>query len=355
MRVLSLRLFSRLLLASLPFALLAVSVQAEDAYSSASAVPSVSAAQSGVVTPHVRNKDAKYDIDRIGHRNIGSGLNLYSIEREEQLGQQLATTVDLTSKLVNDPVITEYVNRIGQIIVRHSDAQVPFTIKVIESDEINAFALPGGFFYVNTGLILAADNEAELAGLMAHEIAHVAARHATRAETRQQIWNALSVPLLYLGGPAGMALRSLAGVAGPMSFLKYTRDAEREADLLGVEYEYATGYDPQAFVQFFEKLQSRKKHSRKLVAKAFATHPMTDDRIRRAQKEIAIMLPTRSDYILDTSEFEEVKARLGSSLVSYHITHDGKPKLHRHTNDEPDSGAKSDDEQEPVLHRHPSG
>jgi predicted Zn-dependent protease len=220
------------------------------------------------------------------------------------------------------------VNRLGQRIVRHSDAQVPFTIKVIESDEINAFALPGGYFYVDTGLLLAADNEAELAGLMAHEVAHVAARHATREETRMQIWRYASLPLLYFGGPAGMVLQTAVGLAAPMSFMKFGRDAEREADLLGLEYEYATGYDPQAFVQFFEKLHRSEKRKQNLVAKAFATHPMTDDRIRRAQKEISTLLPGKTEYVVDTSEFQEVKARL-ARLMHERPSENGRPVLHR--------------------------
>jgi predicted Zn-dependent protease len=195
--------------------------------------------------------------------------------------------------------------------VRNSDARVPFIIKVIDNEEVNAFALPGGFFYVNTGLILAADNEAELAGVMAHEIAHVAARHATKNATRQEIFNLASIPLIFVGGPAGYAVRQFMGLAVPLSFLKFSRNSEREADLLGLEYQYASGYDPQEFVRFFEKLHSQeKKQKHGFMAKAFATHPMTGDRIKRAQEEIAKYLPPKEEYIVDTSEFDAVKARL---------------------------------------------
>jgi predicted Zn-dependent protease len=287
---------------------------------------------------------SKYDINHIGDRGVGNGPNMYSLEREQEMGHALAQDVEMRSKLITDPVITEYVNRLGQRIVRNSDAQVPFTIKVVESDEINAFALPGGYFFVDTGLILAADNEAELAGLMAHEVAHVAARHATRAETRMQIWRYASLPLLYFGGPAGMVLQTAMGLAAPMSFMKFGRDAEREADLLGLEYEYATGYDPQAFVQFFEKLHIKEKQKQNLVAKAFATHPMTEDRIRRAQKEISSMLPDKTEYVVDTSEFQEVKTRL-ARLMHERPSEDGRPVLHRRgpEEDTPTSG--------PTLHR----
>src|SRR5205823_6685019 len=245
----------------------------------------------------------------------GRGMgNWYSIEGEIRMGKQYAQQVEASVKLVQDPVVTEYVNRIGQNLVRNSDAQVPFTIKVVDSDELNAFALPGGFFYVNTGLILAAENEGELAGVMAHEIAHVAARHATRNATKSQIWNLISLPMVFVGGPAGMVLRQVAGVAVPMTFLKFSRDAEREADLLGMEYEYAAGYDPAALVNFFEKLDAQKKKPN-FMAKAFATHPMNHDRVKRAQKEIETMLPDRDEYVVTTSEFDEIKARVAQMIA----------------------------------------
>ena len=257
------------------------------------------------------NLPPKYNIDLIGQREVGGGLDFYSLDREMALGKQLSQEVEASARLVTDPVIDEYINRIGQNLVRHSDARVPFTIKVLDNQEVNAFALPGGFFYVDSGLILAADNEAELAGVMAHEIAHVAARHATKNMTRAQIWNIASVPLIFIGGPVAYAISEVAGLAVPLGFLKFSRDAEREADLLGLEYDYATGYDPQAFVQFFEKLNVEKK-KQNMIAKAFATHPMNVERIEAAQDEIRKYLPDRPEYIVDTSEFEDVKARLWS-------------------------------------------
>jgi predicted Zn-dependent protease len=255
------------------------------------------------------NLQPKYNVSLIGQRNVGSGLDFYSLDREIALGRSLANEVESSAKLVTDPIVTEYVNRIGQNLVRNSDARVPFTIKVLDNEEVNAFALPGGFFYVDSGLILAADNEAELAGVMAHEIAHVAARHATKNMTRAQIWNLASVPLIFVGGPVAYAVAEVAGLAVPLGFLKFSRDAEREADLLGLEYDYASGYDPQAFVQFFEKLNIEKKKPN-FVAKAFATHPMNVERIEDAQSEIRKYLPDRPEYVVDTSEFQSVKARL---------------------------------------------
>jgi len=286
--------------------------------------------------------DARYDIARIGDRGVGSKLNFYSIEKEEALGRELSQQVEQQAKLIKDPVVTEYVNRVGQALVQHSDAKVPFFIKVIDDEQVNAFALPGGFFYVNSGVLLAANNEAELAGVMAHEIAHVAARHSTRNATKQEIWNLASLPLIFVGGPITAAIRQAAGLLVPMSFLKFSRDAEREADFLGVEYEYAAGYDPTAFVDFFERLGAREKQKGGIVARAFSTHPMNDDRIRRTEEELQ-MLPPRDDYIVSTSEFEQVKSRL-IRLTRGRSINDGQtgPVLRKHT---------VEDDKSPVLRR----
>ena len=292
---------------------------------------------------------------------MGSGLDFYSLDREVALGRQLSQQVEMSARLVTDPVITEYVNRIGQNLVRNSDARVPFTIKVLDTEEVNAFALPGGFFYVNSGLILAADNEAELAGVMAHEIAHVAARHATKNMTRAQIWNMASVPLIFIGGPIAYAISEVAGLAVPLGFLKFSRDAERDADLQGLEYDYATGYDPQAFVEFFEKLNIEKK-KQSMVAKAFATHPMNVERIQAAQDEIRKYLPDRPEYVVDTSEFENVKARLASLENGHHLggakPEPGRPVLLKRTSsgssgDPGSSSQGSQDDGRPTLKRAP--
>jgi beta-barrel assembly-enhancing protease len=291
----------------------------------------------------------KYDVSRIGSRGIGNGVNFYSLEKETALGKELSIDVERQSRLIHDRVIEEYINRIAQNLVHNSDAKVPFIIKVIQNDEVNAFALPGGFFYVNSGLILAADNEAELAGVMAHEIAHVAARHATRGETKRNIWNLASMPLVFVGGPIGYAVQQAAGLAVPMGFMKYSRDAEREADLLGLEYGYMTGYDPAAFVQFFEKIRVLDKKKPNFLAKAFATHPMTEDRIRRAQDEIQTLLPAREEYIVDTSEFQEVKARLSMMVNNGQQIQLGRPTL-RH----PRQQKQEEDGDRPVLKKKPA-
>src|SRR5437879_2490089 len=254
--------------------------------------------------------DKKKDPEEIGDRDVGKGVNFYSLEKEIGLGKQLAQEVERQAKIIDDPVIAEYVSRVGQNLVRNSDAKVPFTIKVLDSEEVNAFALPGGFFFVNTGLILKAESEAELAGVMAHEIAHVAARHGTKQATRGELANIMTIPLIFMGGWAGYAIRQGAGLAIPMGFLTFSRGFEREADYLGLQYLYKSGYDPTAFVDFFEKIQSLEKKKPGTVSKVFSTHPMSDDRIKAAQDEIQKILAPKPEYVVNTSEFNDVKARL---------------------------------------------
>lgn len=301
------------------------------------------------------------DVSAIGNRNVGCGRgvgNWYSLEKQIQMGHEYAQQVESSSKLVGDSVVTEYVNRIGQNLVRNSDAQVPFIIKVIDSDEVNAFALPGGFFYVDSGLILAADNEAELAGVMAHEIAHVAACHAARENTRGQLMNLASIPLIFVGGGIGYAVQNAAGLALPLSFLRFSRGFESEADFLGLQYMYKAGYDPQAFTAFFEKVEALNKQKPGTLAKAFSTHPQTPDRIAKTQKEIATILPARDEYKVDTSEFEDVKARL-SSIENRRQINEGlenRPTLRRasHPSSTTNAGQSDDDNDRPTLKRRPA-
>ena len=261
-----------------------------------------------LIIPASFANDKKNDPDEIGNRDVGKGVNFYSLEKEIALGKQLAQEVERQAKIVDDPVVAEYVNRLGQNLVRNSDAKVPFTIKVLDSEEVNAFALPGGFFFVNSGLILKADNEAELAGVMAHEIAHVAARHGTRQATRGQIAQiamiAASIAIPY--GWTGYAIRQGAGLVIPMGFLSFSRTFESEADMLGLEYMYKTGYDPVAFVDFFEKIQSLEKKKPGTVAKVFSTHPLNEDRIQAAQKNIQSMLKEKPEYIVNFAAQSEV-------------------------------------------------
>ena len=301
------------------------------------------------------------DINAIGNRNVGckQGLgNWYSLEKQIAMGRSYAQQVEASSKMITDPVITEYVNRVGQNLVRNSDAEVPFTIKVVDTDDINAFALPGGFFYVDSGLILAADNEAELAGVMAHEIAHVSACHAAREMSRSQLMNLASIPLIFVGGGIGYAAQSLASLAMPMGFLKFTRSFESDADYLGVEYLYKSGYDPQALTAFFEKVRALEKTKPGTLAKAFETHPQTPDRIAKTQQEINTLLPPEEEYKVDTSEFEDVKTRL-AELENRHKLNDSVgsgPVLRRATHTDTGSSSQSSDEQDdhPTLKRRTS-
>jgi len=252
------------------------------------------------------------DVGASGTRDIGGrGMgNWFSTDWEVRNGKGYAMEIERSSHLITDPVIVEYVNRVGQNIVKNSDAKVPFTIKVLDSDEINAMALPGGFFYVNSGLILACDEEAELAGVMAHEIAHVSAHHAARQMTRMQYAQIGMVPLLFIGGYTGYGIYEAAQIAVPLTFLSFSRSFEAQADYLGVQYMYRSGYDPQAFVSIFEKLQALEKRKPGVLARAFSDHPQTPDRIAASEEEIATILPARPDYVVSSSEFDDIKARL---------------------------------------------
>jgi beta-barrel assembly-enhancing protease len=313
------------------------------------------------VAPLSFGNDKKKDPDEIGNRDVGKGVNFYSLEKEIALGKQLAQEVERQAKIIDDPVIAEYVNRVGQNLVRNSDAKVPFTIKVLDSEEVNAFALPGGFFFVNSGLVLKADNEAELAGVMAHEIAHVAARHGTRQATRGTIINYASIPLIFMGGWTGYAIRQGAGLAIPLGFLTFSRGFESEADMLGLEYLYKTGYDPGAFVDFFEKIQTLEKRKPGTLSKVFSTHPMTDDRIKTAQKNISEILKAKPEYVVNTSEFNDVKGRLGMLHNRRRLDtkeDSSRPTLRRSPGsgtgpieDEGDKKAPKDQDERPTLKR----
>jgi len=265
--------------------------------------------QSTTLRPLETNEDPRM----IGKRNINKGLwskMSGSLEKEVNLGRQVAVEIDKQAKLIDDPVITEYVNRVGQNIVLHSDAKIPFTIKVIDSDEVNAFALPGGFFYVNKGLVLAAENESELAGVMAHEIAHVAARHYAETQAKGTFAQiGLIAGSIFLGGIPGAILQNTAGLGLGLGFAKFSRGAETEADKLGVQYLYAAGYDPGAMSTMFEKLASQNKKKPGFLAKAFSSHPQSIDRLE-ASRVLVSRFPEREEYVLSTSEFQRVKGRL---------------------------------------------
>jgi len=315
----------------------------------------------------VHPKNSKDDVEAIGNRNVGKGPNFYSLEREIALGKSLAQEVERSSKMIDDPIVTEYVNRVGQNLVRNSDARVPFTIKVIDSDEVNAFALPGGFFYVNSGLILRAQEESELAGVMAHEISHVCARHGTKNATKGEAMQLAMIPLMLLGpgGWAGYGIYEAASLLIPVTYLKFSRDSEREADYLGVEYMYKAGYDPNSYVTFFERIQADEKRRPGTIPKVFSTHPPTPDRIEATQKEIARILPSRPEYIVTTSEFDSVKGRLRNIMFARKVNDNqpGKPTLRTKTaqstkqptstNDPNATPTDGSDDDRPTLKRRP--
>ena len=304
------------------------------------------------------------DVSAVGNRDIGGrGVgNWYSTDTEIKMGKMYSMEIEKSTKFITDPVVTEYVNRIGQNIVKNSDCKVPFTIKVIDSDEINAMALPGGFFYVNSGLILNADEEAELAGVMAHETAHVCAHHAVREQTRMNYAQLGTIPLIFIGGWTGYGIYEAASIGVPITFMKFSREFESQADYLGVQYMYRAGYDPQAFISFFEKVQALEKRKPGAVAKVFADHPQTPDRIQHSQEEIARILPARDQYTVTTSEFDDVKARLARIENKRRLTDSKdtkKPSLRRAStgSGDPtspssqtgDSTSTTDDK--PTLHR----
>jgi predicted Zn-dependent protease len=300
------------------------------------------------------------DVNAVGTRDIGGrGMgNWYSTETEIRMGKSYAMQLEKSVKFVNDPVVVEYVNRIAQNLVKNSDAKVPFTIKVIDSDEVNAMALPGGFMYVNSGLILTADDEAEMAGVIAHEISHVAAHHAVREQTRMNYAQLGTIPLIFIGGWTGYGIYEAAQIGIPLTFLQFSRGFESQADFLGVQYMYRSGYDPQAFVTIFEKLENLEKTKPHLIAKAFSSHPQTPDRIEATQKEIATLLPPRAEYVVTTSEFDDVKARLARIENKRKLNDGGKgnqPTLRRASGTNNDPNAPPDSTQpgndRPTLQR----
>jgi predicted Zn-dependent protease len=304
-------------------------------------------------------KEKNSNVEDIGNRDINKGnWNFTSLEKEIALGRSLATEIEKQVKLVSDPEVTEYVSRVGQNIVRNSDAKVPFTIKVIDSEEINAFALPGGFLYVNSGLITTADEESELAGVLAHEIAHVAARHGTEQQAKAMVADFARIPLVIFSGGLAQLVYNVYGLVVPLQFLQFSRGAEAEADYLGVQYMYKTGYDPASFISYFEKVKAQEKKKPGKLSKIFSTHPPTDDRIEKSQKNIATVLPDRDEYVLSTSEFDKIKSKL-IALDNARKPASGdeskRPTLKRRTrtDDSSDEPQPSDDDRPTLKRRTP--
>jgi len=295
------------------------------------------------------------DIENIGNRSVSGRIfgflpNFISFEREIEIGAQIAQEFEQTARIVEDPVIADYIDRLGQDLVKHSDAKVPFHIKVVDTDEVNAFAFPGGYFYVNKGLILAADNEAELAGVMAHEISHVCARHATERMSKAQYIQFAAIPALFIGGYwTQTAIQNALGLGINLELMGITRESEKDADQLGIQYLWNTGYDPNAMVTFFEKLLKEEDSKPGKLAGFFRTHPFTSDRIASAMDEQRY-LPEKDSYIINSSEFDRVKSRLlaidnAEKSEASDVSQPKKPTLKRRTNtdDGPESTGSDDD------------
>jgi beta-barrel assembly-enhancing protease len=301
------------------------------------------------------------DLNAIGNRNVGCNrglFNWYSLDTQVKMGQQFAQQVEQTSHLITDPVVNEYVNRLGQNLSRNSDTHLPFTIKILDVEEPNAFALPGGYMFVNAGTILMADDESELAGVMAHEIGHVAACHAARESTRGNMAGIAMIPVVILtGGLAGLGVNTAANYGIPAVFSKFGRNFEAQADYLGVQYAYKSGYDPNGMINFFEKLQTLEKRRPGVAMKLYGDHPQTPDRIAKSQQEIGTILPPREQYIVSSSEFEQAKKRL-ALIMKHKLPKDGKdtakPDLRRSAGEkEPDQNDKNQDSDRPVIKRKP--
>jgi len=296
------------------------------------------------------------DINAIGNRNVGCnrGLgNWYSLDTQVKMGREFSQQVEMSQHLITDPVVNEYVNRIGQNLVRNSDSRLPFTIKILDIEEPNAFALPGGFMYVHAGTILLADDESELAGVMAHEIGHVAACHAARQATRGTFASLAMIPVMVMtGGLAGIGINQAANLAIPATFSKFGRGFEAQADYLGIQYAYKSGYDPVGMINFFEKLEALEKKKPGFFLKVYQDHPQTPDRIEKSQHEIATILPPRNEYIIDTSEFQQVKKRL-ALIMKHRQLNDSKgqenPELRRTVDNKTDN--KTQDDDRPVIKR----
>lgn len=291
----------------------------------------------------------------IGKRKINKGqIDFYSSEKEVEIGRRLAAEVERNSRLIEDPVVSEYVNRLGQNIVLHSDATIPFAIRVIDSPDVNAFALPGGFLYVNSGLLLEADSEAQVAGVMAHEIAHVAARHGVEQASKGRLFQYLSIPLIFLGGVPGVIVQNAAGILVPLTFLKFSRGAEEEADRLGLQYMWAAGYDPTELLRFFERLRAKEKKEPGTLAKVFSTHPTTRKRVEKA-KALLARFPEQDEYTVDTSEFDLVKERLLSITNQRKLDgRSGAPTLRRKPTLKRRTGDDESEKSHPTLKRKPA-
>jgi len=275
----------------------------------------VLAKDTAAVRPCSDAKNKMDDVYCIGQRRVAHH-SIISERKEVAIGTKYAQQINRSAKLVKDPVISEYVNRVEQNIAQNSDAKIPITVRVIDSPEINAFTLPGGFIYVNTGLLHAASSEAQLAGVLAHETAHVACRHWASDATKRTLLQYAMIPLILtpMSYPVYIGLSEAMNFGIPMAFLKFSREDEAQADFLGLQYMWKAGYDPNAYLSMFAKIIQEGRSTPGSVAGVFMDHPPTKDRIINAEKEIKTILPKRSEYLVSNSEFQNVHDRLNTLL-----------------------------------------
>ncbi len=280
------------------------------------------------VKPCSQSKDKMDDVYCIGDRRVAH-RSIISQSKEIAIGQEYAKQIEKQSKIIKDPVITEFVNRVAQNIAQNSDVKIPITVHVIDSPSINAFALPGGFIFVDTGLIKAAGSEAQLAGVLAHEIAHVAANHWGSQETKRTLLQYAMIPLIFtpMSYPVYIGISEGLNFGIPLAFLKFSRGDEQQADFLGLQYMWKAGYDPKAYLAMFSNIMQQQRRDPGSVPSVFMDHPPTTARIIAAQKEIQTILPKRPQYLVSTSEFQHVQQRLDSLL--------GQMKLRRHGKHQP--------------------
>ena len=239
-------------------------------------------------------------------------FNILTTEEEVQIGREAAREIERDLRLYNDPVVTAYVNGLGQTLAGYSSRSgLTYYFKVVDTDEVNAFALPGGWLYVNRGLITTAENESELAGVIGHEIGHVDKKHGARAISRQ-----LGAAVLLdatLGGTDASASRragrQIAALFFGVNQLSYGRDAEREADRFAVESTYAAGIDPEGTATFFQKLVAMQKSEPGQLAKMFSTHPPSRERVENVRAQIG-ELPAKAGLTSDSRRFQEIKKRI---------------------------------------------
>jgi beta-barrel assembly-enhancing protease len=320
-------------------------------------LPLIALVVAAALPASVRGENSKSDVDEIGNRKVAH-RSIVSQEKEIAVGKQFASEIDRSAKLIEDPVINEYVNRVAQNLARNSDLTIPLTVKVIDDPTINAFTLPGGFIYVNSGVLLAADEEDELAGVMAHEIGHAAARHWASQVTRSTLLQYAMLPLIFtpLSFPVYLGVSQALNFGIPLAFLKFSRSAEAEADFLGLQYMYKAGYDPDSYVAFFGKVLEEERRSPDSVSQVFEDHPPTPERIVKCQKEIMEILAQRDQYLVSTSEFDDVKARLQAGISNRRKPEKVGPTLQKREATDTSAGAQASgrdqgDNQPPVLRR----